>query len=92
MKHTPAEKPAQEKQKSFRDFCQSPAITELELDPELVAWIRRAMQPAEMSGISNLEELNRALRLRRTKLRFPDELSWNRAILTVKAMWISWKG
>jgi hypothetical protein len=72
--------------------CQTPAPHSLGLNAEIVAWIIQIMSPPEMRGISSLEELSKAMKLRRTKLRFADDLSWNRACLTAKVMWLEWKG
>jgi hypothetical protein len=77
---------------TFAEWCRSNAPHALNLDPELVAWLCRVMAAPEMRGISNLEELHKALRLRRTKLRFPDELQWNRLCLTAKTMWLAHGG
>jgi hypothetical protein len=79
------------KRRCFASWCQSGKPRELDLDPDLVAWLCLIMASPEMRGITSLEDLNQALRLRRTKLRFPDALSWNRAWLSAKAMFIEWK-
>jgi hypothetical protein len=72
----------------FADWCGGDGPHQLSLNPELVAWLCRVMAAPEMRGISNLQELNKALRLRRTKLRFPNELAWNRLCLTAKTLWL----
>jgi hypothetical protein len=75
----------------FASWCQSSLPHELDLDPAIVAWVCLMMAQPEMRGVTSLEELSTALKLRKTKLRFPDPLSWNRAWLTAKAMWMEWK-
>jgi hypothetical protein len=77
---------------SFADWCKTEAPHQLSLDDELVAWLCRVMATPEMRGITTLPELNKVLKLRRTFLRFPDELSWNRLTLTAKTMWLAHGG
>ena len=76
----------------FADWCRTDAPRRLSLDDELVSWLCRVMAAPEMRGITTLEELNKVLRLRRTKLRFPDELAWHRLYLTAKTMWLAHGG
>jgi hypothetical protein len=79
------------KQQSFASWTQGPGPHELDLDPDLVAWLCLIMASPEMKGITSLDDLDKALKLRRTKLRFPTALAWNRGWLTAKTCWISWK-
>jgi hypothetical protein len=85
-------RPPRKRNGSFADWCSTDAPHRLTLDAELVAWLCRVMSPPEMRGISTVNELHKALRLRRTKLRFPDELQWNRLWLTAKTMWLAHGG
>jgi hypothetical protein len=73
----------------FASWCQGARVSDL--NPEIVSWLKHVMASPEMRGISSLDDLSKALKLRRTKLRFPDPLSWNRAWLLAKAMWFEWK-
>jgi len=82
---------ARKRNGTFADWCGSDGPHQLSLDPELVAWLCRVMAAPEMRGITTLEELNKVLRLRRTKLRFPDELG-HRLYLTAKTMWLAHGG
>jgi hypothetical protein len=75
----------------FASWMQRQQPDALGLDPEIVGWLCLVMASPEMKGVTSLEDLNKALKLRRTKLRFPTALAWNRAWLSAKTMWMEWK-
>ena len=75
---------------TFAAWCSQSAkgcVSPLHLDAEIVSWIVAVMQSGgEMHGIENISELKRNLKLRRTKLRFPTEIEWGKAMLTARVL------
>lgn len=62
-------------------------ILPLGLNADHVAWIVHVMQGGgEMDGVENITTLERILKLRRTKLRFPTPLEWEKATLTARVL------
>ena len=61
-------------------------VLPLRLDADVVRWIISVM---ESSGAMRGIEKN--LKLRRTKLRFPTELEWEKATLTARVLFRTWE-
>jgi hypothetical protein len=74
----------------FSDWCGENAVAlllPLELNADIVAWICTVVKSSgEMCGIENITTLERVLKQRRTKLRFPTELEWEKALLTARVL------
>jgi len=78
---------------TFATWCGTDAPYKLGLDPDKVEWICHVMSNgAEMHGVETWGNLERALKLRRTKLRWPDDLSWHRVTLAARVMWRAYQG
>jgi hypothetical protein len=84
-------KPKHRREQCFADWCQILAPQGLNLDEECTTWITRVMSAPEMRGVTSLQELMEALRLRRTKLRWADPIRWHRLRMVAKVMWQQWK-
>lgn len=78
------------KQKDFATRCVNHAaacILPLGLDADVVAWLCSVMQSSgELRAIEGVTQLERNLKLRRTKLRFPTELEWEKVMLTARLL------
>jgi hypothetical protein len=75
---------------TFAAWCAANAtalILPLGLNADHVAWIVTVMQSGgEMEGVENITTLERMLKLRRTKLRFPTLLEFEKARLTARVL------
>ena len=75
---------------SFAGWCETNAtalILPLGLNADHVAWIVAVMNSGgEMEGVENITTLERMLKLRRTKLRFPTLLEFEKARLTARVL------
>ena len=75
---------------TFAAWCATSAkacVLPLNLDAEIVDWIITVMQSGgAMHGVENITGLERTLKLRRTKLRFPSSLQWDKALLTARVL------
>jgi len=80
---------------TFASWCSNSAtafILRLGLDADVVAWIVACMQcSGAMQGIADKPTLIRQLKLRRSKLRWPDELQFECCLLTAKVLWDAYK-
>lgn len=74
----------------FADWCSDHAVAlvlPLELDRDSVAWIVSIMQSSgEMRGIENISALGSVLKHRRTNLRFPKEVDFEKVMLTARVL------
>jgi hypothetical protein len=81
---------ARKRIRTFADWAQSPAPYELGLEPDAVARIARAMAQQEMRAISSGDALVKSLQWLR--LFYEDDLAWQRFILSVRYLWLVYKG
>jgi hypothetical protein len=73
---------------TFAEWCGTAAPHQLNLDAECVAWICRVMASGtEMHGINTWGRLEQSLKVRRTDIRWPDAIGWNRLMLTAQVLW-----
>lgn len=80
---------------AFADWCVENAaglVLPLELNSDVVGWLISVMRSSgEMRGITTIPALQRNLELRRSTLRFPTELEWERVQLTARVLYDAFK-